>query len=92
MRLPTERQAARAARQLHHHRERLRWIRDRMRDNEALLVSYLTRLEAPATVLPGGYRISDGRALANQNVAVEKLAPASPYEQLALRMGEREIA
>ncbi|QIN84601.1 hypothetical protein GBA63_19575 [Rubrobacter tropicus] len=89
---PTERQAALAARQLHYHRERLRWIRDRMRDNEALLLRYLTGLEKRATVLPGGYRISGERAAPDRNVAVEKLALANPYEQLVLRMGEREIA
>lgn len=90
--LPTERQAALAARQLHYHRERLRWIRDRMRDNEALLSLYLMRLEARATVLPGGYKISGQHASPDRDVAVEKLTPANPYEQLALRVGEREIA
>ncbi len=63
-----------------------------MRDNEALLLSYLTRLEARAAVLPGGYRISGERASPDRDVAVEKLAPANPYEQLELCIGEREIA
>lgn len=36
---PSERRAVLAARQLHYHCERLRWIRDKMRDNETLLVS-----------------------------------------------------
>jgi hypothetical protein len=86
-RSPTERQAALAARQLHYHRERLRWIRDRMRDNEALLLIYLTRLGADATVLPGGYRVEDhastGRGVGRE-VGVEKLVPESLYEQLVL--------
>lgn len=89
--IPTERQAATAARQLHYHRERLRWIRDRMRDNEALLLSYLTRLDAEAAVLPGGYEIAGERASPPEDVAVRKLTPESPYEQLALRIGERGI-
>ena len=89
---PTERQAALAARQLHYHRERLRWIRDRIRDNEALLSLYLTALDARATLLPGGYRISEQHAPPDRDVAVEKFSPANPYEQLALRVGEREIA
>ncbi len=53
----TERQAALAARQLHYHRERLRWMRDQMRDNEALLFLYLAHLGANTAVLPGGYRL-----------------------------------
>lgn len=60
--------------------------------NEALPSLYLTGLEKRATVLPGGYRVSGERAAPDRNVAVEKLAPANPYEQLVLRMGEREIA
>ena len=63
-----------------------------MRDNEALLSLYLMGLEDPATVLPGGYRISGEHASPGRDVAVEKLSPANPYEQLALRIGEREIA
>jgi len=89
--LPTDRQVALAARKLHYHCERLRWIRNRMRDNEALLSLYLMRLEARAAILPGGYRISDQHALPDRDLAVEKLPPANPYEQLVLRVGEREI-
>ena len=92
MRQPTEKQAALAARQLHYHRERLGWIRDRMRKNEATFSLYLTGLEAHAAILPGGYRISGERASADRDVAVEKLAPAAPYEQLSLRIGDRETA
>lgn len=85
-RRPTERQAAHAARQLHYHRERLRWIRDRMRENEVLLLHYLTHLDAAATTLPGGYRIV-GETSPARDVAVEKLVPKNPYEQLELRVG-----
>ncbi|CAN5289401.1 hypothetical protein BH24ACT19_BH24ACT19_08090 [soil metagenome] len=93
-RQPTERPAALAARKLHYHRERLRWIRDRMRDNEALLLLYLMHLDADVAVLPGGYRISGGHASPDRDVSVEKLAPENPYQQLMLRVGgvgEREI-
>ena len=86
---PSERQAATAARQFHYHRERLRWIRDKMRDNEALLLSYLTRLDADAAVLPSGYEIAGERASPYVDVAVRKLTPESPYEQLSLRIGRR---
>ena len=89
---PTERQAALAARQLHYHRERLRWIEGRIRDNEALLLLYLSRLEAAAAVLPGGYRVTGVPASLPEAVAIEKLIPQSPYEQLPLRIGAREIA
>jgi hypothetical protein len=92
MRPPTERQAALAARQLHYHRDRLGWLRDRMRENEATLSLYLTGLEARAAVLPGGYRISGEHASPDRDVAVEKLAPAAPYEQLSLRVGDRKTA
>ncbi len=88
---PTERHAALAARQLHYHRERLRWIRGRMRDNEALLLLYLAHLGADTTVLQGGYHVQEHASSARE-VAVEKLIPKSPYEQLVLRVGERRIA
>lgn len=89
---PTERQAALAARQLHYHRERLRWMERRMRDNEALLLSYLTRAGTGAAVLPGGYRVADASASPDGDVAVERLAPESPYEHLVLRVEERRSA
>jgi hypothetical protein len=62
-----------------------------MRDNEALLLLYLMRLDADAAVLPGGYCI-DSRATPTQDVAVEKLVPKSFYQQLTLHLGEHEIA
>lgn len=89
---PTERQAALAARQLHYHRRRLRWIEARTRDNEALLLSYLTRAGTGAAVLPCGYRVSGAGASPDGDVAVERLAPESPYEQLVLRTNERRSA
>lgn len=90
---PTEKRAALVARQLHYHRRRLRWIEDRMRDNEALLLSYLTRMGTDAAVLPGGYRVSGGGTPPpDGRIIVERLAPKSSYEQLTLRVGERETA
>ncbi len=91
MRRPTERQAALAARQLHYHRERHRWMRDRMRDNEALLLLYLAHLNVGRVVLPGGYHVQE-RASSARDVVIEKLIPRSPYEQLVLQVGERRIA
>ncbi len=91
MRRPTERQAALAARQLHYHRERLRWMRDRVRDNEALLLLYLAHLGADTAVLPGGYRVQEHASYA-RDVAVEKRITKSPYEQLVLHVEERRPA
>ena len=80
---PTERQAAFAARQLHYHREKLRWIQARMSQNEDLLRLYLTHLDTSTTVLPGGFRVRSNPATA-QELAVEKLTPKNLHEQLAL--------
>ena len=51
----TQRRAANAARQLLFHRERLRWMEDRMGENTALLESFLALAGEDKTVLPGGY-------------------------------------
>lgn len=88
---PTERQAALAARQLYYHRVRLRWIRGRMRENEDLLHCYLTSLDTDTVVLPGGLRIR-GDASSTREISVEKLTPKHLHEQLALPVGQREIA
>jgi len=88
---PTDRQAALAARQLHYHREKLGWIQARIRDNEDLLLLYLTRLDADAAVLPGDFRVG-GDASTAEEITVEKLAPKNLHEQLALPIGERETA
>lgn len=80
-----------AVRQLHYHRERLHWIQQKMRDNEALLLLYLADMDADTAVLSGGYRIGK-RASSAHDVAVEKLVSKNPYEQLVLRVGEREVA
>lgn len=66
-------------------------MRDRVRDNEDLLLLYLSHLDTDGAVLLGGYRIA-GTTSPTRDVAVEKLIPKSPYEQLALRIGERSIA
>jgi hypothetical protein len=88
---PTDRQAALAARQLHYHREKLGWIQARIRDNEDLLLLYLTHLDADAAVLPGGFHIGGGASTAGE-IAVERLAPKNLHEQLALPVGERKTA
>lgn len=91
MRSPTERQAAFAARQLHYHREKLRWIQARMSQNEDLLRLYLTHLDTNTTVLPGGFRVGVNPAIAKE-LAIEKLTPKNLYEQLTLPVEQREIA
>ena len=90
-RSPTERQAAFAARQLHYHRKKLRWILDRMSQNEDLLRLYLTHLDTSTTVLPGGFRVGCSPAI-TQELAIEKLTPKNLYEQLTLPVEQREIA
>ena len=88
---PSERQAALAARQLHYHRGRLRWLLSRMQENEDLLRLYLTILDAEQAVLPGGFRVVRGTPL-DGGLGVEKLAPNNPYKQLVLPVGERQVA
>jgi len=90
-RVPTERQAGQAARQLHYHRKRLHWILSRMRENEDRLRLYLTILDADEAVLPGGFRVR-GHPSLDREIGVEKLAPKNPHEQLVLPVGEREVA
>jgi len=59
----TERRAAAAARQLLYHRERLRWMEERIGENMALLGSYLALVGEDETILPGGYVMArDGAA------------------------------
>lgn len=91
MRLPTEKQASSAAKQLHYHRGRLRWMREKMRRNEELLLLYLSDQDADTAILPGGYRIK-GRISSAHRVEVEKRVPRNPYEQLELRIGKVEVA
>lgn len=90
-RSPTERQAALAARQLHYHRERLRWMLSRMRENEEMLRFYLAALDAQEAVLPGGFRVRD-RSVPDPGIHVEKLMPENPYEQLVLPVEELAVA
>jgi hypothetical protein len=90
-RAPTEPQAAQAARQLHYHRERLRWILSRMRENEDLLRLYLALLDADEAVLSGGFRVR-GHPSPDRGIGVQKLAPKGLYEQPVLPVGEREVA
>ncbi|QIN78353.1 hypothetical protein GBA65_07270 [Rubrobacter marinus] len=92
MRPPTERQAVLAARQLHYHRARLGWLKNRMRENEATLSLYLAGLETRAAILPGGYQISGEHASPDHGVAIEKLAPSASYEQLSFHVGDGETA
>lgn len=66
-------------------------MRERMRDNEALLHLYLTHQEESTAILPGGFLIA-ARAPYAGDVAVEKLPVNSPYEQLVLPGGDRKIA
>lgn len=88
---PTEKQASSAAKQLHYHRERLQWMREKMRHNEALLLLYLSVRDADTAILPGGYRIH-GRISSAHCVEVEKRVPRNPYEQLELHIGKVEVA
>lgn len=88
--VPTERQAALAAKQLHYHREKLLWLQARMIENEELLLLYLTHLETNVVVLPGGFHVAGNPATARE-LTIEKLTPKHLYEQLALPV-DREVA
>jgi hypothetical protein len=88
---PTEKQASSAAKQLHYHRERLHWMREKIRQNEALLLLYLSDRDADTAILPGGYRIRGSVSLA-RCVEVEERVPRNPYEQLELHIEEHEVA
>lgn len=54
----TDRQAAKAARQLAYHRERIAEIEVRMAENAAALDHYLAANDQEAALLPGGYAIA----------------------------------
>lgn len=78
----TDKQAARAARQLAYHRQRLEEIEARMAENSAALDHYLQTNEQEAAVLPGGYAIAQDD---DGEIAVS--APTSAdhgYQQLCL--------
>jgi hypothetical protein len=77
----TERRAANAAWQLLYHRERLRWMEERMGENVALLESYLALAGEEETVLPSGYiliREEGGEA----PVEVRRTAADDGFEEL----------
>jgi hypothetical protein len=82
MRRPTERRASRAAKQLVHHRERLPWMRERMEENERLLLERLEASGERRLVLPGGFAV----ALAEDGGVIVGRLPAagSRFEQLEL--------
>lgn len=90
-RSPTEKQASSAAKQLHYHRERLRWMQEKIRRNEALLLLYLSDREADTAILPGGYRIK-WSVSPSFCIEVEKRVPKNSCEQLELHIEEHEVA
>ncbi|WP_119069985.1 hypothetical protein [Rubrobacter indicoceani] len=90
MNKPTERQAARAARQLYYHRQHLKWVLDRIESNEEILLLYLgeTR-QVEETVIPGGYRVRLCDAGATERIFVEVSRATHICQQLALQMEEQ---
>lgn len=76
----TERRAAIAARQLLYHRERIRWMEERMESNTATLEAYLVTQGKEATVIPGGYAVG----LAEGEVLVSEPQAGAGYEQLKI--------
>ena len=82
----TERRAANAAWQLLYHRERLRWMEERMGENVALLESYPALAGEEETVLPGGYVLIREEEGGEAPVEVRRTAAEDGFEQL--RLGE----
>ena len=77
----TERRAARAARQLLYHRERIRWMEERMEANAATLEAYLVGQDKEAAVVSGGYAVG----LADEGgIFVSEPKAGAGYEQLRL--------
>ncbi len=84
----TERRAALAARQLLYHREHLRWMEERMAENEEILESYLAIAGEERTILPGGcVLIRAEEAAGTPSLEVRKLGGESGFEQLGLDVG-----
>ena len=77
----TERRAADAARQLLYHRERIRWMEERMEANAIALESYLVSQGKEAITLPGGYAV--GLTDAGE-IAVSEPQAGADYEQLKI--------
>lgn len=77
----TERRAATAARQLLYHRERIRWMEERMELNAATLEAYLVDQNREAAVVPGGYAVG----LADEGgIVVSEPQAGGGFEQLKL--------
>ena len=82
----TERRDANAGRQLLYHRERLRWMEERIGENMALLGSYLALVGEDETILPGGYVMArDGGS--GSPVEVRRIAGGGGFEQLRIDVG-----
>ncbi|MDX5895170.1 hypothetical protein [Rubrobacter radiotolerans] len=72
MNKPTERQAARAARQLYYHRQHLKWLLDRIESSEQLLLLYPDETrQIEETVILGGYRVRLCDADTTEHIFVE---------------------
>lgn len=56
--VPTDKQAAKAAKQLAYHRERYTRMEQRMAENTAALHHYLRANDQKAAVLAGGYAVA----------------------------------
>ena len=83
----TECRAALAARQILYHRERLRWMEDRMGENAALLEAYLALAGEKVTAfLPGGYVLTCEES-GGTPVEVRRVAAEDGFEQLRLIVG-----
>lgn len=78
----TDRQAAKAARQLAYHHERLAEIEARMAENSQALDQYLLIREEEAAQLPGGYRVQRDEDGKIQSRKPERTAHG--YQQLCL--------
>lgn len=76
----TEKAAAKAARQLLLHQERIRWMASKMDENAAILETHLIATSKDADILPGGYTVERTA----EGVSVGRITASGGYEQLAL--------
>jgi hypothetical protein len=81
MRLSELRRAARAARQLHYHRQRIRWMESKIEENHDLLRTLMDETGEDALIVPGfTLRLTEEGRL-----EIERIQGSGEYEQLRLR-------
>ena len=86
----TERRAAKAARQLLYHRQRLAWMEGRMAENAAVLETFLVAVGEERALLPGGYVLTREEEGAAAPVEVRRAVAEGGFEQLRMDAARSE--